>query len=67
MRGALILSKSRYHCFITNETLPSEQIWHPYKGRADAENRIQKLKYDFGLEGFAMKEFYATDSEAEEE
>lgn len=52
----------RYHCFITNQILPAKQIWYQYKERADAENRIQELKYDFGLEGFAMKEFYATEA-----
>jgi len=52
----------RYHCFITSQTLPAKQIWDQYKERADAENRIQELKYDFGLEGFTMKEFYATEA-----
>ena len=52
----------RYHCFITNQTLPAKQIWEQYKERADAENRIQELKYDFGLEGFMMKEFFATEA-----
>lgn len=52
----------RYHCFITNQHLPAKQIWEQYKERADAENRIQELKYDFALEGFNMKEFFATEA-----
>jgi hypothetical protein len=52
----------RFHCFITDQTLPAKQIWEQYKERADAENRIQELKYDFGLEGFNMKEFFATEA-----
>jgi len=28
--------------------LPAEQIWKIYRQRADAENRIKELKYDFG-------------------
>jgi len=52
----------RYHCFVTNQSLPAKHIWAQYKERADAENRIQELKYDFALEGFAMKQFYATEA-----
>lgn len=58
----LFYQNYRYHCFITNQTLPAEQIWEQYKQRGDAENRIQELKYDFALEGFVMKEFYATEA-----
>jgi hypothetical protein len=42
----------RYHCFVTNQTLPAMEIWHQYKRRGDAENRIKELKEDFGAEGF---------------
>ena len=52
----------RYHCFITNQTLPTLQIWNQYKQRADAENRIKELKEDFGAEGFTMDDFYATEA-----
>jgi len=59
---AMFYENFRYHCFITNQTLPANHVWAQYKERADAENRIQELKYDFALEGFAMKEFYATEA-----
>lgn len=52
----------RYHCFFTNQKLPSPQIWEQYKGRGDCENRIKELKYDFALEGFNLKDFYATEA-----
>ncbi|MCS6824938.1 MAG: IS1380 family transposase [Cytophagaceae bacterium] len=52
----------RYHCFFTNQTLPAVEIWEQYKRRADSENRIQELKQDFGVEGFCMKNFYATEA-----
>ena len=52
----------RYHCFITNQKLPAVEIWEQYKRRADAENRIQELKQDFGAEGFCMDNFYATEA-----
>lgn len=34
----------RFHCIYTNQHLPALQIWQQYKGRADAENRIQELR-----------------------
>ena len=33
-----------------------------YRGRADCENRIKELKYDFAAENFNMKEFWATEA-----
>ncbi len=52
----------RYHTFYTNQNLPATQIWEQYKGRGDCENRIKELKYDFALEGFNMKDFFATEA-----
>jgi hypothetical protein len=43
-------------------TCPAEQIWLSYKDRADAENRIKELKYDFGLDSFCMDKFWATEA-----
>lgn len=52
----------RYHTFYTNQKLPATQIWEQYKGRGDCENRIKELKYDFALEGFNLKDFFATEA-----
>jgi len=52
----------RYHTFYTDQTLPATQIWEQYKGRGDCENRIKELKYDFALEGFNLKDFFATEA-----
>jgi hypothetical protein len=41
--------------------LPAEQIWKIYRQRADAENRIKELKYDFGPDSFNQQSFYATE------
>jgi hypothetical protein len=30
--------------------------------RADAENRIKELKYDFGADSFNIQNFYATEA-----
>jgi len=57
-----IYKNYRYSCFITNMDLPVEQIWNLYRQRADAENRIKELKYDFGADSFNVKDFYATEA-----
>lgn len=56
------VGKYRYSLYVTNLDLPAEQIWLSYKDRADAENRIKELKYDFGLETFCMDKFWATEA-----
>ena len=52
----------RYSCFITDLTLPPLQVWHLYKQRANCENRIKELKYDFGADSFNLKSFDATEA-----
>lgn len=52
----------RYSAYVTNLTLPVDQIYNIYNTRADCENRIKELKYDFGAENFCLKEFYATEA-----
>jgi hypothetical protein len=54
--------KTRYHAFVTNQTLPAIEIWEQYKRRGDAENRIKELKEDFGVQGFCMDDFCATET-----
>jgi hypothetical protein len=46
--GRRVYKQYRYRCSITSLDLPAEQIWKIYRQRADAENRIKELKYDFG-------------------
>lgn len=57
-----IYKQYRYSCFITSLDLPCEQIWTLYRQRADAENRIKELKYDFGSDSFNQHSFYATEA-----
>ena len=52
----------RYSCYVTNITLPVEQIWNIYNSRADCENRIKELKTDFGLDSFCLNDFWATEA-----
>lgn len=52
----------RYHAFVTDVEYSSELVWEMYRKRADAENRIKELEYDFGADNFCMKDFYATEA-----
>ena len=52
----------RYSCYITNMSTPPAEVWRSYRGRANAENRIKELKYDFGFDSFNMHDFYATEA-----
>lgn len=52
----------RYSCYFTNLDLPAAIVWRSYRGRANAENRIKELKYDFGFDSFNMNDFFATEA-----
>ena len=52
----------RYGVLVTNLDLPTQVIWRTYRGRADSENRIKELKYDFGADSFCLRDFYATEA-----
>lgn len=56
------LDKYRYTCYVTNLSLPSLQIWKLYRGRADSENRIKELKYDFTFDHFLLRDFWGTEA-----
>ena len=47
---------------ITDLGLAAIEIWRIYRGRADCENRIKELKYDFGLDSFVMRNFWAAEA-----
>lgn len=57
-----IYKNYRYSCFITNMDLPAKVIYDTYRGRADCENRIKEVKYDFGAESFNVNDFWATEA-----
>jgi hypothetical protein len=44
-----IYNRYRYHCFITNLTLPAQQVWDLYKQR-------------FGFDSFNLNSFYGTEA-----
>lgn len=52
----------RYSAFLTNFDSEALDLWRLYRRRCDDENRIKEIKEDFGLEGFCLKNFYATEA-----
>ncbi len=42
--------------------MSASEVWRLYRNRANAENRIKELKYDFGLDSFNMHNFWATEA-----
>lgn len=54
--------KYRYGCFVTNLALPAKIVYDSYRGRADSENRIKELKYDFSIDDFVSHNFWATEA-----
>jgi Transposase DDE domain group 1 len=57
-----IYRQYRYTAYFTTLKLSSIEVWRLYRNRADAENRIKELKYDFGLSSFNLNDFYATEA-----
>lgn len=48
--------------YITNLKLSSSDIWRLYRNRVNAENKINELNYDFGLDNFNMNNFWGTEA-----
>jgi hypothetical protein len=57
-----IYNNYRYSAYVTNMRLAPAEIWRLYRGRANAENRIKELKYDFGFDSFNLKGFFPTEA-----
>ena len=57
-----VIGKWRFSALVSDLDLPALAIWRLYRGRADCENRIKELKYDFAADSFNMREFWATEA-----
>jgi hypothetical protein len=57
-----LYQRYRFSCLVTNMNLPPAEIWRMYRHRAEAENKIKELKYDFGFDSFNMRSFYGTEA-----
>lgn len=51
-----------YQGIFSNLEMLPEDIWRFYRQRANLENRIRELKWDYGIDGFCMKKFFATEA-----
>jgi hypothetical protein len=56
------ISGWRYGAIVTDLTLSPLEVWRLYRGRADCENRIKELKYDFALGTLSRNNFWATEA-----
>lgn len=61
-KGYFIPNWGRYSSFITDMDLPMKTIYDMYRGRADSENRIKEIKYDFSVDKFALHSFLANEA-----
>jgi hypothetical protein len=52
----------RYTCYITSLKLSMADVWRLYRQRANCENRIKELKYDYGLDKMNQTSFDGTEA-----
>ena len=57
-----LIGQWRYSALVTDLNLPALQVWRLYRGRADCENRIKELKYDFAAGSLNLRDFWATEA-----
>ena len=51
-----------FRVFVTNLPDSPEEIGRDYNQRAGVEQRIEELKSDLGVDGFCLREFFATEA-----
>jgi hypothetical protein len=56
------LNGYRYTCYVTTLKLSAADVWRLYRGRANCENRIKELKYDYGLDKMNQDGFDGTET-----
>ena len=52
----------RYSCYVTTLKFGAADVWRLYRGRANCENRIKELKYDYGLDKMNQSDFDGTEA-----
>ena len=52
-----LYQRYRFSSLVTNINLPHAELWRMYRHRAEAENKIKELKYDFGFDSFNLRSF----------
>jgi len=51
----------RYSALVTTSNYSDELVWKTYNQRADSENQIKELKYDYNIAGFNFRDEWATE------
>jgi hypothetical protein len=51
----------KYSAYVTNVECSEELVWLQYKQRANAENQIKELYYDYCMNGFCFEQIHATE------
>ena len=51
-----------FRVFVTSRAASPEEIWRDYNQRACIEQRIEELKSDLAVNGFCLREFFATEA-----
>jgi IS4 transposase len=57
-----MLATQNFRAFVTTLQLSPTKIHQLYNQRGDCENKIKELKYDFSIDGFALKSFAAMEA-----
>ena len=52
----------RYTCYITSLKFGASDVWRLYRQRANCENRIKELKYDYSLDKMNQASFAGTEA-----
>ena len=60
--GDPMIGKWQFSALVTDLDLLAEAIWRIYGERADGENRIKGLKYDFAADSVNLGDFWATEA-----
>lgn len=63
-RGKMLFDDPEYlyQAFVTTLTDSGVGCWRFYRQRAEMENRIKELKWDYGINGFCLKRFFPTEA-----
>lgn len=51
-----------YQAIATDLKGTPESVWRFYRGHAEVESNIRELKWDYGIDGFCQKKFFATEA-----
>jgi len=51
-----------YSAFVTDSNFSAVEVHRRYNQRGESENRIKELKYDYGVDGFALQSFPAMEA-----